>query len=207
MGTKPKLATMCLVSLVLASAANSQISSGQAPLPPGPPELPNDSAAEISPAMRDEWRARYARLSAREKALEEARLPADAEELARLEAARAVATPSEIKDFVAQSLQWYAQRMTTADLTQDLQLPRGAVVLDVAMVQFKTQFTPRRSDGTAGIQRQPGEAGLQVARIEGAQQTVLWLPELGFVLVPDDYVGKYIVPDGKAAPEYLAVKQ
>jgi len=216
--SRPVIAS--LAGVCIATAAVPQ--EGADTAPPPAPTAPNAPTAQtgagtsragaetaIAPDMVEEWRDRYAALEDRRASLEQAHAPATAQQLARLDTARAKARSSaEIRDFVARSLTWYADRMAEAPAGEALELPPGPATLDVAMVRFELQFTPETPDGRLGTQRQAGEAGLQVARVGRPAQALLWLPELGFTLVPSRYVTPFVAPaDGDPGLKPLEVGQ
>lgn len=172
--------------------------------PPAPPALAPPSG--IPPEQMASYRQRYEALAQRQAALDAANAPADQADLQRLQAARDAAPSEEIRTFVAASLTWYAEQMTGAPVTP-LRLPAGQVRLDVAMVGFVLDYIPTDPEGRQGELRPRGAAALQVARVGSPEQAVLWLHDLGYVLIPGNYVEPFVQIATPGQPTLLEIGQ
>ena len=169
----------------------------QSETPPPPPVFTEVSPqTQNAPPLDDETLAaleiRYAALKSREAAALARFEPAGKALLAELEDALQTGIAPDLLEWEESSFAWFASKIATANPQAGLPMPGRNARLAVTMMRMQLDFSVPRGGGLAPFLLNKDAPVLQVARAGSPSSAILWVPDLGYLKLPTEYVAPYI---------------
>jgi len=150
------------------------------------------AAPNVSSDALAGYEARMAELRTREAAALAILGPADAELLAELEAARATGLDPAMLKWEQDWFTYLSGEIAQADPQLGLELPGRDARLAVALMRMQLDVPINRREGQVVITLGKDETVLQVARAGSPVHSILWVPKLGYIAIPTEYVKPHI---------------
>ena len=149
-----------------------------------------------APPLDDETLAaldiRYAALKSREAAALARFEPAGKALLAELENALQTGIAPDLLEWEETSFAWFAPKIAEANPQAGLPMPGRNARLAVTMMRMQLDFSVPRVGGLAPFPLNKDAPVLQVARAGSPSSAILWVPDLGYLKLPIEYVAPYI---------------